>query len=777
MTPAAGTAAVLAAGDTVTSGALPLAVVVAALAGLVSFASPCVLPLVPGFLGYVTGLTGEPLAERSRSRMVTGALLFVVGLHRGVRARLDLRHHRRAGAHRAPHAAPAGRRGARHPDGAGLPRGGQPARGQDRLAAARRPGRCPGARRGLRARLGAVHRADPRRRARHGHGHAATRRSAAACCSRRPTASGWGCRSSSSRPGSTGPVARRAGCAATSAASRSSAGSCSCSSGLLMVTGVWEDLNTLAADRARQRVPGVAVSARTEVVQPRLGPLGWLRWTWRQLTSMRTALFLLLLLAIGAIPGSTFPQRSIDPARTTAWIADHPTAGPVLDRLGFFEVYASPWFAAIYLLLFVSLIGCVLPRTRILWHQVRSAPPRAPRRLDRLAAHREVDRRRRARGGARAAARRPARAPLPRARPRRRRRSRPRRATCARPATWSSTWRSSACSSASRGATCSAGRATSSCRWARPSPTPCRATTPSAPARGSTSTTSSPTRSRSTGSTPRSRPQAKSPGQFGAPRDFEAFTTFTDADGSSEPRSIRVNGPLETGGGSVFLLGNGYAPVITVRDADGHGALLRRHAVPAAGQQLHLGRRGQGARRLDRSSSASPGSSCRPGRSTTRARTRSSPTRSTRSWRSPRSRATCSPAASPQSVYSLDTGLDDARAGQGRRRPAAHPAASPGRDLRAARRPRARSPSTGSSGSPACRSAPTRASRSPSSRPCSRSPGWSPRSSSVVEGCSCGLVRGPSRVVLWCPSAAWPRTTTKGCPTRSSRPERTQGSR
>jgi cytochrome c-type biogenesis protein len=79
VTPAAGTAAVLAAGDTVTSGALPLAVVVAAFAGLVSFASPCVLPLVPGFLGYVTGLTGEPLAEKSRGRVVTGALLFVVG--------------------------------------------------------------------------------------------------------------------------------------------------------------------------------------------------------------------------------------------------------------------------------------------------------------------------------------------------------------------------------------------------------------------------------------------------------------------------------------------------------------------------------------------------------------------------------------------------------------------------------------------------------------------------------------------------------------------------
>ena len=69
----------LAATDTVTSGALPLAIAVALLAGLVSFASPCVLPLVPGFLGYVSGLTGEPLAHRSRSRVVLGALLFVLG--------------------------------------------------------------------------------------------------------------------------------------------------------------------------------------------------------------------------------------------------------------------------------------------------------------------------------------------------------------------------------------------------------------------------------------------------------------------------------------------------------------------------------------------------------------------------------------------------------------------------------------------------------------------------------------------------------------------------
>jgi cytochrome c-type biogenesis protein len=67
------------AGSTITSGALPWAVLVALAAGFVSFASPCVLPLVPGFLGYVTGLTGVSLEERSRGRLVLGALLFVLG--------------------------------------------------------------------------------------------------------------------------------------------------------------------------------------------------------------------------------------------------------------------------------------------------------------------------------------------------------------------------------------------------------------------------------------------------------------------------------------------------------------------------------------------------------------------------------------------------------------------------------------------------------------------------------------------------------------------------
>lgn len=71
------------AGETVTSGALPLAMAISALAGLLSFASPCVLPLVPGFLGLVGGLGGSPATSASaaprRARTLLGAVLFVLG--------------------------------------------------------------------------------------------------------------------------------------------------------------------------------------------------------------------------------------------------------------------------------------------------------------------------------------------------------------------------------------------------------------------------------------------------------------------------------------------------------------------------------------------------------------------------------------------------------------------------------------------------------------------------------------------------------------------------
>jgi cytochrome c-type biogenesis protein len=66
-------------GDTIASGSLLVAVPIAVLAGLVSFASPCVLPLVPGYLSYVTGMSGVDLAERRRGRLLTGAVLFIAG--------------------------------------------------------------------------------------------------------------------------------------------------------------------------------------------------------------------------------------------------------------------------------------------------------------------------------------------------------------------------------------------------------------------------------------------------------------------------------------------------------------------------------------------------------------------------------------------------------------------------------------------------------------------------------------------------------------------------
>jgi cytochrome c-type biogenesis protein len=65
--------------DTVLNGALLVALPIALLGGLVSFFSPCVLPLVPGYLSYVTGVAGTDLADARRGRMVAGASLFVLG--------------------------------------------------------------------------------------------------------------------------------------------------------------------------------------------------------------------------------------------------------------------------------------------------------------------------------------------------------------------------------------------------------------------------------------------------------------------------------------------------------------------------------------------------------------------------------------------------------------------------------------------------------------------------------------------------------------------------
>lgn len=109
-----------------------------------------------------------------------------------------------------------------------------------------------------------------------------------------------------------------------------------------------------------------------------------LRWAWRQLTSMRTALLLLFLLALASVPGSLLPQRGVNPIAVSDYKAANPGVSPWLDRFSFFDVYASPWFAATYLLLFISLVGCVLPRTGQHWRAMRGQPPAAPRNLSRL---------------------------------------------------------------------------------------------------------------------------------------------------------------------------------------------------------------------------------------------------------------------------------------------------------------------------------------------------------------------------------------------------------
>ncbi|MBI5161204.1 MAG: cytochrome c biogenesis protein ResB [Micrococcales bacterium] len=129
---------------------------------------------------------------------------------------------------------------------------------------------------------------------------------------------------------------------------------------------------------------GVAAAPRN----PRLGPVGWARFAWRQLTSMRTALALLLLLGIASVPGSLVPQRTSDPNGVVMYQQRNPELFKTLDALGAFNAYSSFWFSAIYLLLFISLIGCIIPRTTHHLRSLRSAPPTTPARLSRLPSHR-----------------------------------------------------------------------------------------------------------------------------------------------------------------------------------------------------------------------------------------------------------------------------------------------------------------------------------------------------------------------------------------------------
>ena len=121
-----------------------------------------------------------------------------------------------------------------------------------------------------------------------------------------------------------------------------------------------------------------------EVEIPELGATGLARFAWRQLTSMRTALILLMMLGIAAVPGSLIPQRSQNPMAVRQYFIDSPDLAKWIDRLSGFEVYSSPWFSAIYILLFISLIGCVLPRSFEHFKAMRALPPATPRNLSRM---------------------------------------------------------------------------------------------------------------------------------------------------------------------------------------------------------------------------------------------------------------------------------------------------------------------------------------------------------------------------------------------------------
>ncbi len=319
-----------------------------------------------------------------------------------------------------------------------------------------------------------------------------------------------------------------------------------------------------------ESVPDAATDRPSPLaVPPRpvgLGPLGWARWGWRSLTSMRTAIILLALLAVAAVPGSVLPQRGVasDPGAVVNFSRDHPTLAPWLDRLGFFEVFSSPWFAAIYLLLLTSMTGCVLPRCLRLWRATRADPPRAPRDLSRLPDHQHWHTTQPAVKVLAAAA-----VEL------RRRRFRVR--------VDGNTVR------AQKGYLREAGNLVfhlsllvllfgiaagalfgfegrvivvegGAFSNTRPQ---YDEFTPGPLVKNDRLTPFSFTLEKFTAAFEPAGPQR------GTPRAFRAEITVTGPDGKTEPRAIEVNHPLQFNGTKVFLTGNGYAPRVTIRDGRG----------------------------------------------------------------------------------------------------------------------------------------------------------------------------------------------------------------
>ncbi|MEV4438041.1 cytochrome c biogenesis protein ResB [Streptomyces sp. NPDC049577] len=303
--------------------------------------------------------------------------------------------------------------------------------------------------------------------------------------------------------------------------------------------------------------------------------VGWVRWVWRQLTSMRVALILLFLLSLATIPGSLVPQSSVDEVKAQTWKDAHKSLTPVYEKLGLFHVYSSVWFSAIYILLFVSLIGCIVPRTWQFVGQLRGRPPAAPRRLDRMPAH--ATWRTDAEPEAVLAA---AEKVL------RRRRFRVERSADA--------------VGSEKGYLREAGNLlfhislivllvafASGQLWKSEG----GKLVVEGDGFSNTLTQYDDFKSGSlfraddldsfgftldgfSGTYERTGPQK------GTPRDYEAHITYWDGpDGTPRKTSIKVNEPLETAGSKVYLIGHGYAPVVTVRDGQGNVAF--RGPVPS----------------------------------------------------------------------------------------------------------------------------------------------------------------------------------------------------
>ncbi|AWZ04867.1 MULTISPECIES: cytochrome c biogenesis protein ResB [unclassified Streptomyces] len=313
-----------------------------------------------------------------------------------------------------------------------------------------------------------------------------------------------------------------------------------------------------------------------------IGVLGWARWFWRQLTSMRVALLLLFLLSLASIPGSLVPQNQVDLMKVAAWKKEHASWVTLAERLQLFDVYSSVWFSAIYLLLFISLIGCILPRTWQFVGQLTGRPPAAPRRLDRMPAYTTW---------------RTDRSPdevLSRGRDllgRRRFRTEAGEGSVSaekgylREAgnlsfhvalivmliafAWGQNFKSEGGKLVLRGKgfsnTLTQYDDFKSGGFFDPDDLP----------------PFSFTLDKFDATYERTGPQK------GTPRDFKAYVTFTDgAHGKPEKREIQVNKPMEVDGSKVYLLGHGYAPVISVTDST--GKVIYKDAVPMLPQDGNL---------------------------------------------------------------------------------------------------------------------------------------------------------------------------------------------